>query len=120
MALNHFPHVYQPIQVGRMTLKNRIQYSPMVSNHADFVTGAVTNDLINVVRMQAQTGVGLVSIGSTPVDFDWGRDFWLPLHSLRERHAWTASADASGPRGGLQDLCGAQPRRTVGLPPLSG
>ena len=84
MALNHFPHVYQPIQVGGMTLKNRIQYSPMVSNHADFVTGAVTNDLIDFVRMQAQTGVGLVSIGSTPVDFDRGRDFCGCLSILSE------------------------------------
>ncbi len=84
MALNHFPHVYQPIRVGRMTLKNRIQYSPMVSNHADFVTGAVTNDLIDFVRMQAQTGVGLVSIGSTPVDFDRGRDFCGCLSILSE------------------------------------
>ena len=36
MALNHFPHIYQPIQVGTMHMKNRIQYSPIVTNHAEF------------------------------------------------------------------------------------
>ena len=76
MALNKYPHVYQPIQVGNMTLKNRIQYSPIVSNHADYVTGRVTNELLEFVATQANTGAGLVTIGSTPIDFDRGRDFY--------------------------------------------
>lgn len=76
MPRNHFPHVYQPIQVGNMTLKNRIQYSPIVSNHADYVTGRVTNELLEFVSTQAKTGAGLVTIGSTPIDFDRGRDFY--------------------------------------------
>ncbi len=76
MALNRYPHVYSPIQVGNMTLKNRIQFSPIVSNHADYVTGRVTNDLLNFVGMQAKTGCGLVTIGSTPIDFDRARDFY--------------------------------------------
>lgn len=76
MPLNNFPHVYQPIQVGNMTLKNRIQYSPIVSNHADYVTGRVTNELLEFVATQAKTGAGLVTIGSTPIDFDRGRDFY--------------------------------------------
>jgi 2,4-dienoyl-CoA reductase-like NADH-dependent reductase (Old Yellow Enzyme family)/thioredoxin reductase len=76
MPLNKYPHVYQPIQVGNMTLKNRIQYSPIVSNHADYVTGRVTNELLEFVGTQAKSGAGLVTIGSTPIDFDRGRDFY--------------------------------------------
>jgi 2,4-dienoyl-CoA reductase-like NADH-dependent reductase (Old Yellow Enzyme family)/thioredoxin reductase len=76
MALNKFPHVYQPIRVGDLTLKNRIQYSPIVSNHADFVTGMVTEELLEFVGAQAATGAALVTIGSTPIDFDRGRDFY--------------------------------------------
>ena len=89
MALNKYPHVYQPIQVGSMTLKNRIQYSPIVSNHADYVTGRVTNELLEFVAAQANTGAALVTIGSTPIDFDRGRDFYGCL-------SVTSDDDASG------------------------
>ena len=76
MPLNNFPHVYQPIQVGNMTLKNRIQYSPIVSNHAGLTTGSVTRELFEFVSAQGKTGAGLVTIGSTPVNFNEGRDFY--------------------------------------------
>ncbi len=76
MPINHYPHVYQPIQVGNMTMKNRIQYSPIVSNHAGLRSGSVTNELLEFVGAQAKTGAGLVTIGSTPVNFKEGRDFY--------------------------------------------
>ena len=76
MPLNHYPHVYQPIDVGRITLKNRIQYSPVVSNHAGLRSGSVTHELLEYVGAQAKTGAGLVTIGSTPVNFKEGRDFY--------------------------------------------
>jgi 2,4-dienoyl-CoA reductase-like NADH-dependent reductase (Old Yellow Enzyme family)/thioredoxin reductase len=79
MPLNHFPHVYQPIQVGNMTLKNRIQYSPIVTNHAGYRSGSVTTELLEFVTAQAKTGAGLVTIGSTPVNFEEGRDFYACL-----------------------------------------
>jgi len=76
MSLNHFPHVYQPIDVGSMHMKNRIQFSPIVTNHAEFESGRVNHELLEFVSTQAKTGAGLVTIGSTPVDFDHGRDFY--------------------------------------------
>ncbi len=76
MALNHFPHIYRPIDVGTMHMKNRIQFSPIVTNHAEFESGRVTHALLDFVSTQAQTGCGLVTIGSTPVDFEHGRDFY--------------------------------------------
>ena len=76
MALNKFPHVYQPIQVGSMRLKNRIQYSPIVSNHAGYTSGEVNHQLLEFVSGQAKTGAGLVTIGSTPINFREARDFF--------------------------------------------
>lgn len=29
-SFNKYPHVFSPINVGTMTLKNRIQFSPMI------------------------------------------------------------------------------------------
>jgi 2,4-dienoyl-CoA reductase-like NADH-dependent reductase (Old Yellow Enzyme family) len=75
-AATKYPHVFQPITIGCMTLKNRIQYSPLVSNHADTLSGASNNDLLAFVGAQARSGVGLVTIGSTPIDFDRARDFY--------------------------------------------
>jgi 2,4-dienoyl-CoA reductase-like NADH-dependent reductase (Old Yellow Enzyme family)/thioredoxin reductase len=84
MPLNRFPHVYQPIQVGNMTLKNRIQYSPIVSNHAGYRSGSVTNELLEFVSTQAKTGASLVTIGSTPVNFREGRDFYACLSATSD------------------------------------
>jgi len=84
MPLTKFPHVYQPIQVGNMTLKNRIQYSPVVSNHAGYRSGTVTNELLEFVSAQAKTGAGLVTIGSTPVNFKEARDFFGCLSATND------------------------------------
>lgn len=106
MAKNHFPHVYSPLQVRGMHLKNRIQYSPIVSNHADFETGEVNHELFEFVSGQARTGCALVTIGSTPIDFAEGRDFFgclnatgpKNLHALaylaREVHRWDCNLSA--------------------------
>jgi len=84
MPRNRFPHIYEPIQVGSMTMKNRIQFSPIVSNHADVETGRVGHELLEFVSMQAQTGCGLVTIGSTPVNFAEGRDFYSCLSATND------------------------------------
>ena len=85
MALNHFPHIYRPIQVGSMTMKNRIQFSPIVSNHAGVEDGRVGHELLEFVSTQAQTGCGLVTIGSTPVNFEEGRDFYSCLSATSDQ-----------------------------------
>ncbi len=81
---SNYPHVFQPITIGSMTLKNRIQFSPIVSRHADAYTGTSTNDLVEFVGAQARSGVGLVTIGSSPIDFDRARDFYGCLSVVRE------------------------------------
>lgn len=70
-----YPHVFQPLKVGPVTLKNRIQFSPMVcclSNAA----GEVTAEYRDFLAMQARTGAGLVTIGSTVIDHETGGDFY--------------------------------------------
>ena len=79
-----YPHVFQPITVGSITLKNRIQFSPIVSRHADPYTGTCTNDLVEFLGAQARSGAGLVTIGSSPIDYDRARDFYGCLSVVRE------------------------------------
>ena len=75
-AFTRYPNVFKPIKVGPVTLRNRIQFSPMVSAHADAETGACTDALIEWVGSQAKNGVGIITIGSSPIDYDRGRDFY--------------------------------------------
>jgi 2,4-dienoyl-CoA reductase-like NADH-dependent reductase (Old Yellow Enzyme family)/thioredoxin reductase len=83
-AATKYPHVFRPITIGGMTLKNRIQYAPVVSNHAETLTGAFTNDLLAFVGAQARSGAALVTIGSSPIDFDRARDFYGCLSVVRD------------------------------------
>lgn len=83
MAKTHFPHLYEPITIRGHHYKNRIQWAPIVSNHAGVLDGSVTNDLVEFVRVQAKSGVSMITIGSTPVNANEGRDFF---YALSTRH----------------------------------
>ncbi|MBN1631414.1 MAG: FAD-dependent oxidoreductase [Thermoleophilia bacterium] len=83
-ASTKYPHVFRPITIGSMTLKNRIQYAPVVSNHAETLSGAVTNDLLAFIGAQARSGAALVTIGSSPIDFDRARDFYGCLSTVHD------------------------------------
>jgi 2,4-dienoyl-CoA reductase-like NADH-dependent reductase (Old Yellow Enzyme family) len=61
-----------------MEVKNRIQFSPMVSSLST-PTGAVSPELLGYIKYQAQSGVGVITIGSTPIDHINGVDFFGAL-----------------------------------------
>jgi 2,4-dienoyl-CoA reductase-like NADH-dependent reductase (Old Yellow Enzyme family)/thioredoxin reductase len=85
MALpTRYPHVFRPLTVGPLTLKNRIQFSPIVSRHAEAFTGTSTPALVEFLGAQARSGAALVTIGSSPIDFDRARDFYGCLSVVRE------------------------------------
>ena len=72
--VNPYPNVFQPLKVGRQVLKNRIEFSPLVSN---MVTkdGEITQDYINFVEMQAKAGVALLTLGATPINRGLAREY---------------------------------------------
>ncbi len=75
--------IFEPIQCGPMKLKNRIEFTPMVSCHAD-AEGRVTSELVEYIGMQARTGAGLITIGDTVVDRTCGDGFMGALSMTRE------------------------------------
>lgn len=77
-SFNKYPNVFSPIKIGNREVKNRIQFSPMVSSLST-PTGAVSAELLAYVKMQAKTGVGVITIGSTPIDHINGVDFFGAL-----------------------------------------
>ena len=61
-----YPHVFQPLKIRGLTLKNRLEYSPTVVLKCS-PEGEVTQEMLDYVAWQADTGVGYLTIGNTPV-----------------------------------------------------
>ena len=78
----YYPNIFRPLKVGNMTLRNRIQVSPLVSGHAETYSGLCTDGLVAFVEAQANTGAGLITIGSTPVDYDRARDYFGSVKNI--------------------------------------
>ncbi|WP_416176146.1 FAD-dependent oxidoreductase [Clostridium sp.] len=81
---NNYPNIFKPLQVGNMTIKNRITFSPLVSCHAD-ADGRVTTELVDFLGAQARTGASVVTIGATAIDAEKGEDFLGALSITRDK-----------------------------------
>ena len=75
MKENRYPHVFQPLTIRGITLKNRLEYSPTVALKCN-ADGSVGQDMIDFVDWQSKTGVGWVTVGDTPVTHD-NTSHWL-------------------------------------------
>ena len=62
----HFPHLYEPIKIGKTTVKNRIFMPPLSTNMAD--KGYVTDALVEHYSTRAKGGVGLIVTEVTTVE----------------------------------------------------
>ena len=83
LTAEQYPHVFSPIQIGPVTLKNRLEFAPMVCNKCS-IDGTVTNEMVEFIYSQAATGVGYVTIGDTQVDDDLGGAFMATLNIARK------------------------------------
>jgi 2,4-dienoyl-CoA reductase-like NADH-dependent reductase (Old Yellow Enzyme family)/thioredoxin reductase len=83
MGQDHFPNLFEPIQIGRMRLKNRIVMPPMSTNFADPKSpGFVSERHKSYYGERAKGEVGLIIIESTNVNPSKGfRRFGLALHT---------------------------------------
>ncbi|MDD2980734.1 MAG: FAD-dependent oxidoreductase [Hespellia sp.] len=59
--------LFSPIQIGNLTLKNRIAMAPM-SMHLEAANGTIQKRLADVFTRRAEGGVGLVTIDAVTVD----------------------------------------------------
>ncbi|SHI09550.1 2,4-dienoyl-CoA reductase [Sporobacter termitidis DSM 10068] len=73
-SFNNYKHVFTPLRVGGTTLKNRVEFAPMVCDFTDS-HGEATQRYIDFVEMQAATGVALIHLGATPVNWDTAPDY---------------------------------------------
>ena len=75
MKTNPYPHVFQPLTIRGVTLKNRLEYAPTVALKCN-ADGSVGPDMIEFVDWQSKIGTGWVTIGDTPVTHD-DTSHWL-------------------------------------------
>lgn len=61
-----YPHIFKPLKIKGVTLKNRLEYAPIVALRCS-PEGEVTQDMLDFVAWQAGTGVAYVTVGNTPV-----------------------------------------------------
>ena len=61
--MTHFNHLFQPMQIGSMNVKNRLLMSAMSINFGVDADGYVTDQLIAYMVARARGGVGMMLVG---------------------------------------------------------
>ena len=73
-TFNSYKHVFEPLKAGRNVLKNRIIFSPMVSDYTDG-NGGPMQGYIDFVEQQAMSGAAVVNLGATPINWENAADY---------------------------------------------
>lgn len=70
--MEKYRFVFSPFKIGNVTVKNRIATPPMLSCMAS-PDGFVTTEMIEFFRSFARGGAGIVNIGDSAVDYEYGK-----------------------------------------------
>jgi len=78
--MSRFEHVLSPFTFGNVKVKNRIELAP-ACYMLTTVDGYVTREMIAYYQNFARGGAGIVTIGESPIDFEYakGHEFQLNL-----------------------------------------
>ncbi len=63
-----YPHIFSPIEIGGVRLKNRLTMAPMYLGYAG-AEGAVTDLLLDHYALMAQSGVAMVVVENATVEY---------------------------------------------------
>lgn len=75
MKRTPYPHIFEPITIRGLTLKNRLEYAPTVVLKCN-ADGTMSQEMLDFMEWQARTGAGWVTVGDTPVTHD-NTSHWL-------------------------------------------
>lgn len=124
--MNTYQHIFEPLQVKMMTLKNRIVMPPMGTNFGG-QHGEFNEDHISYYEQRAKGGTGLIIVENANVDFPLGsngttqiridHDKYIPgLYNLTETlHKYGTCVSIQLNHAGAS----AVPDRIEGLQPVS-
>ncbi len=120
-----YEHLFSPLQIKTMALRNRVMMTPMGSNLAN-PDGSISEEHKNYYKLRAKGGVGLIVVENVCVAFPAGsngtsqlrldHDMFIPhMYELTERvHAWGAKISIQINHAGAA----AMPSR-IGCQPVS-
>ncbi|MGI6020950.1 MAG: FAD-dependent oxidoreductase [Lachnospiraceae bacterium] len=66
-----YPHIFEPITVKHMTIRNRIAMTPMGTNYGE-TSGEMSNRHMNYYSLRAKGGVGLIILENANVEYPVG------------------------------------------------
>lgn len=93
--MKKFTHLFSPIKIGSITLKNRIEAAPMaIANHT--AEGYLTSENIAVYEARAKGGAALINMGEAQIDHLTGisHEMLLPLEDPCVLPSLLAATDA--------------------------
>jgi len=76
--MEQYEHVLSPLKIGNIEIKNRIATPPMLSCLAT-ADGHVTREFVEFYKSFARGGAGIVTLGDTAVDAEYGRGHYAQL-----------------------------------------
>ncbi|MCL2391394.1 MAG: FAD-dependent oxidoreductase [Oscillospiraceae bacterium] len=88
-----FKHLFSPIKIGHMTVKNRIEFAPGCHMLATG-DGMVTREMIAYYQSIAEGGAGIVTIGESAIDFVHAAGHQFQLN-LGDRNVFTGLCQIS-------------------------
>lgn len=62
-----YKHIFEPLTIRRMTMKNRIMMTPMGTNYGE-QSGEMSFRHINYYELRAKGGTGLIMVENASVD----------------------------------------------------
>ena len=75
--------LFSPIQIGKMTVKNRIETAPTIIPMID-EQGYPTDHFIAHYRNRAKGGAGIVTVGETAIDWKYSKTNYAHINSWGE------------------------------------
>jgi 2,4-dienoyl-CoA reductase-like NADH-dependent reductase (Old Yellow Enzyme family) len=71
--MNNYQHIFQPLRIGNIVTKNRIESSP-AEPFLGSKDGLVTREFIEWTRSMAKGGAGIVTVGDSPVTKEYAAE----------------------------------------------
>ena len=98
-----YPHLFTPLRVGTLTLRNRIISAPNMMSALN-PDGSPTDYMVGYYEEKARGGAAIVTVGDTPVE---ERGFTTPRHPILNRttvQKWSEVARAIRSHGAIASL----------------
>ena len=98
-----YPNLFQPMQVGSLTLRNRIISAPNMMSALN-PDGSPTDYMVGYYEEKAKGGAAIVTVGDTPVE---ERGFTTPRHPILNKSTvqkWSEVARAIKQHGAIASL----------------